>query len=118
MGRHAAPDPVDEPDPRPGAGRPPRPAEDTATGAAGPATPQDVDEPGSAPIARWQVWAERAVLGLISAGGTLPVARWAGAAWSTSAWIAAAVLVVVPLAAWVAATVPDDHGSGNRRPGF
>jgi len=56
---------------------------------------------------------ERAVLALVCAAGTLLTARWAGAGWSTSTWIAVAALVVVPVAAWAAATVPnrDDAGS-------
>lgn len=63
--------------------------------------------------AGWRVWVERTVLGVAASAGTLLAARWAGAGWSTATWIAIGALVVVPVAAWAAATVPgrDDAGS-------
>ena len=53
------------------------------------------------------------MLGLVSSAGTLLAARWAGAGWPTACWIAVAALLVVPVAAWAAGTVPgrDDAGS-------
>jgi len=49
---------------------------------------------------------ERIGLGLVAGGVTLGVLRWAGTSWTASLWIAGAVAVVVPAAAWVASTVP------------
>ncbi|MBU4216016.1 MAG: hypothetical protein KJ548_11310 [Actinobacteria bacterium] len=61
-----------------------------------------MDEPAG-PL---RVWVERAALALASAGAGLLVARWAGTSWTTAAAIAGILLVVVPAAAWAAASVP------------
>lgn len=57
------------------------------------------------------VWLERIGLGLAACAGTLLVLRWAGTSWTASLWIAGAIAVVVPVAAWLASTVPghDSH---------
>lgn len=47
-------------------------------------------------------WVERLVVGLLAGLVTFAATRWAGAGWSTAAWIGLTVLVVVPTAAWVA----------------
>ncbi|WP_315099317.1 hypothetical protein [uncultured Cellulomonas sp.] len=52
------------------------------------------------------VWLERLGLGLAAGAGTLGVLRWAGTSWTAGLWIAGAVAVVVPVAAWLASTVP------------
>jgi len=54
-------------------------------------------------------WAERVGLGLAAGAVTAAVLRWAGTPWAVCAWVAAAALVVVPAAAWLAATVPGPH---------
>jgi hypothetical protein len=76
MGRHATPDPA-----------------------------QDLPAPRR--IARHVVvWLGRAGLGLLVGAGTLGVLRWAGTSWAASLWIAGTAAVVVPVAAWLASTVP------------
>ena len=58
------------------------------------------------------VWAERAAMGLAAGVVMLFVLRWANLSWSAAAAIAVGVAVLVPVAAWVASTVPghDDRG--------
>ncbi|WP_421740153.1 hypothetical protein [Cellulomonas sp.] len=76
MGRHATPDPAQELPPR-------------------------------RRLARLVVlWLERIGLGAAAGVGTLGVLRWAGTSWTASLWIAGAVAVIVPIAAWLASTVP------------
>ena len=60
---------------------------------------------------RTVLWLERIGLGIASGAGTLGVLLWAGTSWTASLWIAGAVAVVVPVAAWLASTVPgpDTH---------
>ena len=56
------------------------------------------------------VWFERVLLGLAAGAGIFFVLRWAGTSGEAAAWIAAAIAVLVPVAAWLAATVPGgDH---------
>lgn len=50
--------------------------------------------------------AERVALGLVAGAVILGVMRWAGAEWSTAVWVAVGTAVLVPVAAWVASTVP------------
>ncbi len=58
------------------------------------------------PRTRVTVWLERLLVG-IGAGGVIAVVlRWAGTSASTSIVVGVAVLLFVPLAAWVASTVP------------
>lgn len=52
------------------------------------------------------VWVERILLGLAAGAGILVVLHWAGTSWVAAAWIAALFAVVVPVAAWLAGTVP------------
>lgn len=66
------------------------------------------DGPGRA-----SVWLERGAVGLVAGGLLALVLRWAGWSWTSSLLVGAAVLVGVPVAAWLAATVPappDDGG--------
>jgi hypothetical protein len=78
MGRHATPDPAAE-------------------------------QPLRSRLARHVVlWIERIGLGIAAGAGTLGVLRWAGTSWTASLWIAGVTAVVVPVAAWLAATVPGD----------
>ncbi|MBO3084575.1 hypothetical protein [Cellulomonas fengjieae] len=58
------------------------------------------------------VWLERIGFGVVAGAGTLGVLRWASTSWTASLWIAGAVAVLVPLAAWLASTVP---GPDDRR---
>ena len=82
MGRHATPDPAQELPPR-------------------------------RRLARLVVlWLERIGLGLAAGAGTLGVLRWAGTSWTASLWIAGAVAVIVPIAAWLASTVPGHDSAG------
>jgi hypothetical protein len=55
---------------------------------------------------RLVLWLERIALGLAAGAGTLGVLRWAGTSWTACLWIAGSVTVVVPVAAWLASTVP------------
>ena len=58
-------------------------------------------------VLRWVLlWLERLGLGLAAGAGTLGVLRWAGTSWTAALWIAGAVAVLVPVAAWLASTVP------------
>jgi hypothetical protein len=58
-------------------------------------------------LARFVVrWLERLGLGVAVGAGTLGVLRWAGTSWTASLWIAGTVVVLVPIAAWLASTVP------------
>ena len=67
----------------------------------------DRPEPEPVPPARPLIlWLERVALGIAAGAGILFVLRWAGTSWAASLWIAAAVAVVVPAFAWLAATVP------------
>jgi len=76
MGRHATPDPAAE-------------------------------QPLPKRLARHVVlWLERIGLGLAAGAGTLGVLRSPGTSWTASLWIAGAIAVVVPVAAWLASTVP------------
>lgn len=76
MGRHATPDPAAE-------------------------------QPLPKRLARHVVlWLERIGLGLAAGAATLGVLRWAGTSWTASFWIAGAIAVVVPVAGWLASTVP------------
>ncbi|WP_426595119.1 hypothetical protein ACPPVS_05995 [Cellulomonas sp. McL0617] len=77
MGRHASPDP----------------------------DPVAAPEPAT-PVHRIVVWGERILLGLAAGVGILLVLRWAGTSWSAAAWTGLAIAVIVPAAAWLAATVP------------
>jgi len=56
-------------------------------------------------------WLERIGLGLVAGACTLGVLLWAGTSWTASLWIAGTVTVIVPVAAWLASTVPgpDSH---------
>lgn len=78
------------------------------------ATPDDTPElPARRRAARFLVlWLERVGLGMAAGAGTLGVLRWAGTSWTASLWIAGAVAVVVPVAAWLAATVPGHDAGG------
>ncbi|WP_456844544.1 hypothetical protein [Cellulomonas sp. P5_C6] len=58
------------------------------------------------------LWLERIGLGLAAGAGTLGVLRWAGTSWTACLWIAGAIAVVVPVAAWLASTVPG-HDQGH-----
>ncbi|MDQ0374147.1 hypothetical protein [Cellulomonas humilata] len=51
-------------------------------------------------------WVERIGIGLVAGAGTLGVLLWAGTSWTASLWIAGTVAVIVPVAAWLASTVP------------
>ena len=79
MGRHASPEPADEPERR------------------------------AHPLG---VWMERVLLGLAAGAGIFGVLVWAGTSWTGAVWVAAAIVVIVPAAAWLASTVP---GSEHRR---
>ena len=57
------------------------------------------------------LWLERIGLGIASGAGTLGVLLWAGTSWTASLWIAGAVAVVVPVAAWRASPVPGSDTS-------
>ncbi|WP_028047153.1 hypothetical protein [Cellulomonas sp. URHE0023] len=74
--------------------------------------PEPVPEPVT-PGRRLVIWVERVLLGLAAGAGILAVLRWAGTPWTSSIWIAAAVAVLVPAAAWLASTVP---GHEHHRP--
>lgn len=92
------------------------PQQRTATGVQRPQEHARQDrEPPPEPPGR--AWAERLVVAMIAAAITLGATRWAGAAWSTSGWIAATVLVVVCLAAWVATWRPGSRRARRRREG-
>jgi hypothetical protein len=52
------------------------------------------------------LWLERIGLGLAAGAGTLAVLLWAGTSSTASLWIAGGIAVVVPVAAWLASTVP------------
>ncbi|MEN0129550.1 MAG: hypothetical protein AAGC49_08920 [Brevundimonas sp.] len=58
------------------------------------------------------LWAERIAMGVAAGVVILFVLRWANLSWAAAAAIALGVLVLVPIAAWVASTVPghDDRG--------
>jgi len=58
------------------------------------------------------VWIERVGMGLAAGLVMLVVLRWANLSWSQAIAISAGVAVLVPVAAWVASTVPghDDQG--------
>ncbi|NUU18662.1 hypothetical protein HP550_15515 [Cellulomonas humilata] len=58
------------------------------------------------------LWLGRIGLGLVVGAGTLGVLRWAGTSWTASLWIGGAAAVVVPVAAWLASTVPAHDTSG------
>jgi hypothetical protein len=58
-------------------------------------------------------WLERIGLGLVAGAGTLGVLLWAGTSWTASLWIGGTVAVVVPVAAWLASTVPGHDGTGS-----
>lgn len=58
-------------------------------------------------------WLERIGLGLVAGACTLGVLLWAGTSWTASLWIGGTVAVVVPVAAWLASTVPGHDGTGN-----
>lgn len=60
-------------------------------------------EPGAAAL----VWLERGLLGLVAGAVIALVLRWAGLAADPSLVVGIVVLVLVPVAAWVASTVPD-----------
>jgi hypothetical protein len=74
-------------------------------------------EPVAEPRERWRslvvAWLERVGLGAGAALVTLLVLRWADVGWTGALLVAGAVLVAVPLLAWVASTVPGHpaHGS-------
>ena len=51
-------------------------------------------------------WLERIGLGLVAGACTFGVLRWAGTSTTASLWIAGTVAVIVPVAAWLASTVP------------
>jgi hypothetical protein len=58
------------------------------------------------------VWVERIGMGLAAGIVMLLVLRWADVSWDAAVVIAAGVTVLVPVAAWVASTVPGhDDGS-------
>ncbi|MCR6689528.1 hypothetical protein [Cellulomonas sp.] len=59
-------------------------------------------EPGAAAL----VWLERGLLGLVAGAVIALVLRWAGLTAGTSLVVGIVVLVLVPVAAWVASTVP------------
>ena len=83
MGRHASPEPEPEPTP---------------------------DAPAPQATHRTVVWIERVLLGLAAGAGILFVLHWAGTTWTAAIWIAVAIAVIVPAAAWLAGTVPGrDH---------
>jgi hypothetical protein len=54
-------------------------------------------------LARWIGWIG---FGLVAGAGTLGVLLWAGTSWIASLWIGGTVAVIVPVAAWLASTVP------------
>ncbi|WP_157465534.1 hypothetical protein [Cellulomonas sp. Leaf395] len=56
-------------------------------------------------------WLGRIGLGLVAGACTLGVLLWAGTSWTASLWIAGTVAVIIPVAAWLASTVPgpDPH---------
>jgi len=56
------------------------------------------------------LWAERVGMGLAAGIVMLLVLRWADLSWAASVGIAAGVVVLVPVAAWVASTVPGHDG--------
>ena len=58
-------------------------------------------------------WIERIGLGLVAGAGTFGVLRWAGTSTTASLWIAGTVAVIVPVAAWLASTVPGHDGTGS-----
>lgn len=71
----------------------------------------DAVDPRAARRARVVTWLERVALGLAAAVVTVLVLRWAGVSWGTAALVGVAALVVIPVLAWVAATVPGHpHG--------
>ena len=51
-------------------------------------------------------WIGRIMFGLVVGAGTLGVLLWAGTSWTASLWIGGTVAVIVPVAAWLASTVP------------
>ncbi|MBT0995625.1 hypothetical protein KIN34_15190 [Cellulomonas sp. DKR-3] len=74
------------------------------------------DAPVPAPDAprRRSVWLERAATGLVAGAVLALVLRWTGWSWSASLLLGAAVLAGVPLAAWLAGTVPGPPDDGGR----
>ncbi len=69
------------------------------------------------PRSRVTVWLERLLVGILAGGVIAVVLRWAGTAPSTSVTVGLGVLLLVPVAAWVASTVPSpppDDGSDDR----
>jgi len=61
---------------------------------------------------RLLLWGERIGMGVAAGVVILFVLRWANLSWAAAAMIALGVVVLVPIAAWVASTVPghDDRG--------
>lgn len=55
---------------------------------------------------RLTTWLERVLVGIGAAGVIAVVLRWAGTSVATAVTVGVAVLVLVPVAAWVASTVP------------
>ncbi len=69
------------------------------------------------PRSRLTVWLERVLVG-IGAGGVIAVVlRWAGTSTSTAVTVGLAVLLLVPVAAWVASTVPSPSRGPDDEPG-
>lgn len=64
------------------------------------------------PRSRVTVWLERLLVGILAGGVIAVVLRWAGTPSRTSFAVGVAVLVFVPLAAWVASTVPPPYDDG------
>ena len=52
------------------------------------------------------VWIERVLLGVAAGAGIFGVLVWAGTPWTGALWVAVAIVLIVPLAAWLASTVP------------
>jgi len=66
---------------------------------------------------RVTTWIERVLVGIGAAGVIAVVLRWAGTSVTTAVRVGVAVLVLVPVAAWVASTVPgpvDDEDDDRR----
>ena len=63
-------------------------------------------EPAPHERGRLTLWAERIGMGVAAGVVMLFVLRWANLSWPAATAIAVGVTVLVPVAAWVASTVP------------
>lgn len=77
-----------------------------------PLTPPPDEEPEDSPrvAGALRTWVERGLMAVLAALTGLGVALWVGVGRTTAVVVAAGLLVLVPVAAWIAASVPGpDH---------